>query len=193
MTTLLSVDVELLAQILEYVDDTSPNTTKSIALVNKYFHSIAKLVAHRRKKLAYATSNGKFRSPNLRQLLEDDSVLRGIRYLTVDSRPWTDQDQTRLHPGDHESTETASEEVEEHRWGDLGTLIGKLGNLKTLTWNLWEPIPKLVLDALHKHHTKAELRLNHWCRSRFDLDHKDAAEIALAKSPALTAIRAQVW
>lgn len=193
MATLATIDVELLAQILEYVDDTSPNTTKSVALINKYFHATSKLVAHRHKKLAYAAANGRFQSPDLTQLLEDDSVLRGIRHLTIDSRPWSDEDRAQTSSIDHEHTNPASEEIEVDRWTDLANLVERLGNLKTLTWNIWEPVPKLILDALHKHHTKAELRLNHWCRSKCDLDHKDADEIALAQSPALTGIRAQVW
>jgi hypothetical protein len=48
-----SLEVELLSAILEYVDEESPNTTKSASLVNKHLYASARRVRSRRQLLDF--------------------------------------------------------------------------------------------------------------------------------------------
>jgi len=185
-----SLDVELLATILEFVDDDSPKTTKSVALVNKYFNSVTKLVCHRKKVIFYA-SNHATTNQIIQQWLRDEDLLRGIRHLLVQQgRPRFTARAQQLHQSDGAIDDDSEVDSE---YGPLTTLIQKAGNLKILTWGCHKPVPLEVLKSLHQYHPKAELRVYNFTRSGATVDHNDAAEIALANSPALTVIRAHIW
>ncbi|KPI43037.1 uncharacterized protein AB675_1956 [Cyphellophora attinorum] len=173
MPGLESLEVELLSWIFELIDDTSPATLRSLALVNKYFNATTKLVAHRHKTLNYTPLNWKNDATEVQQWLQSEDILRGLRYLTVENVYTSDSD-----------------ENPEVKWRELALLIEKLGNVKLLVWNHGSMIPLPILNALHTHQKKAELQIYKFERNEQTADEHDPAELALAASPALTAIKA---
>jgi len=177
-TSLGSLDVELLAAVLEFIDDTSPWTTKSLALVNKRFNAVTTLVRHRYKKLTICDSE------TINTWLEDSQLLRGLRHLEVLG---PEPHQTRRQPN-------AGSDIELTPGCDLlALLIEKTGNLRSLSWSYKGALPLRVLNALHKYHPKAELKIFNFTREHENLDHTNPAEIALARSPSLTFLRAVIW
>lgn len=175
-TGLGNLEVELLAFVFELIDDTSPRTVQSLALVNKCFYATYRLIAHRHKTL-----NLKYRlledgRTELQQWLQSEDVLRGLRYLTIGLKH-------EVNPHDR----TVDQDT---KFNDLKSLIEKLANLKLLVWNHDSMIPVAILNALHKHHKHAELQIYNFHREDQCADENIESEIALARSPALTAIKA---
>ena len=199
--TLTTLDVELLIEILAYVDDTSPATTRSVSLVNKHLNATSKLVVHRHKSLLFV-------GPELKSPLDDwrgdPLVLHGVRRLTISEEdrvsfenagPLSSADIDLIYSGSIDRLSEKHQKLADnvHRiWDDLADFISQGSNLRTLTWNLQCPVPFAVLNALHLHQKKAKLTISNWCRARHDADHNDATEIALAHSSALTKIRAVI-
>lgn len=176
MPGLGSLDVELLSWIFELVDDSSPQTIRSLRFVSKYFFATTKLVAHRHKTLRFSRQWFQPDATEIEQWLKSDDILRGLRYLTIE---------LNHYPPDKERYEDR-----DSKWATLNTLLEKLGNLKLLVWNHPSMIPLPVLNALHTHQKKAELQIYKFEREEQTADENDPAEIALANSPALTAIKA---
>lgn len=85
-----SLDVELLNLIFGFLEE-SPSSIKSVAAVNRYFHAVSRLVAHRNKEVVFDYDHG-VANKNLQKWLDNDGVLRGVRHLTIkgrtDPRPW---------------------------------------------------------------------------------------------------------
>ena len=68
-----SLEVELLAIILELVDDTSPKTTRSVALVNRHLNATARVVGFRRQRLDFTDRRrAETDAPANPSLLEED-------------------------------------------------------------------------------------------------------------------------
>ena len=186
-TGLGSLEIELLSLILEFVVDNSPTSTKFLALVNNNFYSTTKLIGHRSKTIEYGADRGEAgQGTDLVPWFRDNDLLRGVRYITVESS------RSNRRGGHHDTEDQDREALEIAKYGDLITLITKLGNLRTLIWSYSDPMPVRVLEALHEHHKKADLRVT-WNRWDITTDHADPSESALAKSPALSSIRAQIW
>jgi hypothetical protein len=184
VSSLGTLEAELLALILEYVDDVSPNTTKNLSLVNKHLYSTAKLVSHRRKEVLYGYARGQPTTTDLKAWLEDEELLRSVRYLEIG----VDKGRQRVEVQDRDR-----ERLEDAKYRDLAAFISKLGNLKSLDWYHVDSIPLKIIDALHEHHKTAKLKIHNWARWDRASDHTDPAEIALSRSPALTSIRASIW
>lgn len=170
MARLDSLEVELLALIFEYVADSSSNSALNFALTSKIFYTSGKLVAHRYKTISL---NHDGTSEELQGWLQNEDVLRGLRHLEVRNARRTDSKVVSCP--------------------DLVTLIEKLSNLKTLTWSDTNMIPSQVLEALDKHQKTAKLGIFNFERADQVADANDPHEIALAHSPALTAIRTRIW
>ena len=197
-----TLDVELLIEILAYVDDTSPTTTRSVSLVNKHLNATSKLVVHRHKTLVFV---GPGLDSPLNDWRNDPLILHGIRRLTVSEKdgisfenagPLSQADIDRIYSGGVDSLPRRHQDLADDvqkTWDDLAGFICQTSNLRALTWNLGCPIPAVVLDALHLHQKRAWLTIKRWCRAKDSADHTDAAEITLAKSPALRSIRAAIW
>ena len=185
---------DCICDILELVDDASPQTTKnSIRFVNKEFYATTKITGHRRKTLRFPALG--FGSPqdnpspaqlDISSWLSNDDVLRGLHYLTISDGRYCDGLIRNDSPA-------AWPTVQEEKFDSLATLIAKLGNLKSLDWSYRGPVPLSVLGALHKHQPKAELRVYNFTRLENTTNHQDPAELALSKSPALTLVRASLW
>ena len=162
-----SLEVELLSAILEYVDEESPNTTKSVGRVNKHLYLVARSTRYRRQTIDITEAG------RLPKFLAEPEALRSIRYLTVIGGHGDSLEPSVLH--------------------SLAKLVRELANLRRLVWRYAGPIPLEVLDALHQFQPRATLQVYDWCRKSNNADHNDAAEIALAHSPALVSFQASIW
>ena len=180
MPDLESLEVEVLSWIFELVDDTAPATTKSLALVCRQFNLITKTVAHRHKTLDFVAGHHYGRTNELKAWLQNEDILRGLRHLTIESRGATIEESDEADEYDHP----------DDKWQELVSLIEKLANLKVLVWNHDCMLPLPVLNALHVHQKKAELQIYFFQREIQEADENVPAEVALSRSPALTAIRA---
>ena len=165
-----TLEVELLLAILEYVNEESPQTTRSASLVNKRFYAIARRTRYRRQTLQ-VTEAGRSR---ISELTAQPEALRSIRHLTVE--------------GDPHTKAIGLDEIQ-----SLTKFVQVLTNLRSLVWRDAGPIPLEVLDALHQYHPRATLKVYNWSRGVDDADHNDPAEIALAHSPALVGLQASIW
>jgi hypothetical protein len=171
-----SLEVELLSAILEYVDDESPNTTKSVSLVNKHLHATARRIRFRRQTLDLSNP-GKVRSRLSVWLVEPDAI-RCIRHLTI-------VDNVHSNPlGLPELQST---------YAFLAWLIRDLASLRGIVWRCASQIPLNILDAIHQCQPRAALKVYNWCREADGADHTDPAELALAHSSALTCLQASIW
>ncbi len=182
---------DCISSILEYVDDVSPQTTKSsIRFVNKEFYATTKIIGHRRKVLRFPPLGYCcHHDPDPADLdisawLTHDDVLRGLRYLTIATAPLSEQ---------MNNAKDESRQQEQRKFGNLISFITKLGNLKLLNWSYRGPIPLGIVEALHKYHPKAELQVYFFGRHDATADHQDPAELALANSPNLSTIKASLW
>ena len=140
---LSSLEMELLAQVIEFVDDSSPHTTKSAALVSKKFNDATRLVGHRRKILVL---NGLVSTqPDARSLvskwLADPSILSGMRHLRIIDG---DIDDYAYQVIDRERIKT---HVESQSLAII-ELLSNTGKLKSLTWDSESCIGVKVLEAL---------------------------------------------
>ena len=168
--TLGSLEVELLSTILEYVDEVSPKTTKSVSLTNKHLYSVARWARCRRQTINITKAG----HPSA--ILAEPEALRSIRHLTIAG-----------HNGYSDPPELP--EV----LHSIAKLVQNLSNLKCMVWRYAVPIPIEILDALHEYQPKAALKVYNWCRKLDDADHNDPAETALAHSPALVTLQASIW
>jgi len=71
----------------------------------------------------------------------------------------------------------------------FNTVVSRIQNLKSLTWNAG-PIPHSLLETLHNCHPKAVLKIFKFERFDNSLDHLDDSEVALSTYPTLTHLRA---
>jgi len=111
--------------------------------------------------------------------LSDPAIVAGLRHLEI-----TDQ---RSSPN---SKPTHSHGRPFSRLQPITRLITSLANLKTLIWSTHQHINGDILDALHTHHPKAQLKIYHYNRMRpGEADHTNQDEIALSKSPALVVLK----
>ena len=184
-TSLDSLSIELLTHIFEFVVDSSPDTAKSIAAINHYSRSASKLVIHRYKEVYFSYDHGSANT-SLQQWLDDSDILQGLRYLTVGGSLYQDDSNN-----DNVDVETLNDV--EYKWSALTRLIERLGNLKALTWQYPGHVPLSIIRTLEKHQRSAELKVFDWQRNKATADHNDEDELALANSPALTAITANIW
>jgi hypothetical protein len=171
-----SLEVELLSAILEYVDDESPNTSKSVSLVNKHLYATVRRVRFRHQVLDFAQP-GKATS-RLSALLAEPEALRSIRRLTIAGHVHSNPSELLAIRSAHES---------------LTKLIRELANLRSLVWGDAGPIPLDVLDAIHQCQPKTALTIYN-CSG--EANHKglnDPAGLALTHSPALKHFQAIVW
>jgi hypothetical protein len=172
-----SLEVELLSAILEYVDEESPRTTKSVSLVNKHLSVTARRVRFRRQILDL-TDPGKAQC-RLSAYLAEPEALRSIRHLTAVGHKHSDlPDELSLIESTYES---------------LARLVRDLANLRSLIWRYASPIPLVVLDAIHQYQPRASLKIYNWSREADNADQNDPVELALANSPALTCFQASIW
>jgi hypothetical protein len=209
MATINSLSSGLLEQIFDYVardsdkfkysklssmseifDTRSP--TRALLLVNKAFYWTARRLQNRHKHLIIRQEAGDEDTQKTIQLISallnvpsQADVLGSIRALTITCglwRPARGVDATEIH----------ADPKYEHNIDQVASLIAKIPRLDTLNFKGNVPFPLSLLRALEKHQPKCNLHIHDWYRPRADTDHKDPGEIALAHSPNLRSIVAEV-
>jgi hypothetical protein len=173
------LDPEILASIIEYVDDTSPRTTKCIALTNKYLNSVTKLILRRHPTfhLTGIESLQKLSENTFEPWSRDGALLGNIRSITVGSNG------KGFSPNDGQYHPDLS-------WKSFANLISKIGKLRCLIWNFHEVIPISVLQALETHQKQATLQMFNYSPPQ-ETEPTDITR-ALSRSSALTHLRAVI-
>ncbi|KAL2436280.1 hypothetical protein ABEF95_007561 [Exophiala dermatitidis] len=151
-TTILDLEIEVLATILEHVCDTSPRTGPALARVNKQFNNAVQLVRHRHTTLYWDHEAGCFvtRARLPPSSWKTDDFLRGVRHLTITRR--------RACP--------RSEFYQS--MGQLSKLICQIGNLQTLTWDCYFPPLASIVQTLEERHPKAHFHVRRVTPSECD-------------------------
>jgi hypothetical protein len=210
MAIINSLSPELLEQIFEYVAAASDkfrylqlsstseifdtrSTVQPLLLVNKSFYASAQRLHNRHKHLIVRDEDGdgdtqktlQFMSEVLHDPLKRDA-LNSIHDLTITcqlyrGRGW-------MGPG-----ESATGSASEQYMDQMATIISRIPKLRNLTFQGDHPISLSLLRVLEEHHPQCHLHIRDWRRKSADLDHNDVAEIALAHSPNLRTITAELW
>ncbi|KAL2410473.1 hypothetical protein ABEF95_000512 [Exophiala dermatitidis] len=157
-TTILDLEIEVLATILEHVCDTSPRTGPALARVNKQFNNAVQLVRHRHTTLYWEHEAGCFVTPETiywdleaerfvtparlpPTSWKTDDFLRGVRHLTIR--------QCDIH----------NRSVVFPFMGQLSELICQIGNLQTLTWDCISPPLASLVQTLEERHPRAHFHV----------------------------------
>ena len=182
-------------------------TFASLALVSKAFHECTRRYRGRSQIFYFERSNTKRKQirrkvpqgpnhyqltrKNIKTLLEapaEKSLLSNIRHITIGS---DSKLETELKNGYHCQPQKWTKDPA--KWIELIELITKISKLDSLTFRAFEPIPLGLIEALEKHHPRAELHVENWTRLSHDQDHTEPSEIALATSRNLVFIHADIW
>lgn len=167
-----------MTDITRKVNDSSPRTICSVALVNKYFQSSVQAIRNRQRTLLLTPH---FYDEGLDQpqyaWTHDVMVLTNLRHLTINEG-------RKMRITDLQPYDTWVQSL-----SPVCDLVSRINNLKSLTWNIG-PLPKAVLDILTKQHPNAELRIFNYRRKDPDISHLTADETALLEFNRLTNLRA---
>ena len=150
--------------------------------MNKQFYATAQLVAHRRKTITYNVKTLQETQNQIQTWLQNPFVLRNIRHLTLRASIGRNLSPTSgPFPKRVNITQI---------WTPVVELVTKAARLVKVNFDFPSAeFPLALLQALQTYHPKVGLYLWNYYRSPL-LDHKDAAEQALAVSPILRGIRA---
>ncbi|KIW97729.1 uncharacterized protein Z519_01313 [Cladophialophora bantiana CBS 173.52] len=127
---ILSLEAEVLANILEYVDDESPHTTAAVTQTCKHLNYVVKLVRYRRLTIHWDQKLGLWVDWAGRKQAEWETpeLLQGLRQLTV-------RGGARLVLRPEQYSETAVEETYANI-NRLNTVVRNVSHLKTLVWQV---------------------------------------------------------
>lgn len=168
------LEPEVLAQILEFVSDTSPRSLEAVASTNKYLRSVTKLIAERHVVLEHDYLGVII--DRTKELLNDKQSLANIRTITLNE--WAEINSKRMNYFNQDCVEP------------LVQLITRIGRLQALDWNLDQNIPIEIIRALETHQKHATLRMFNWTPPS---DREPHAEVvALSQCPLLTHLRAVI-
>lgn len=157
-------------------------------LVNRHFYATAQLVAHRRKTVKYSRDNIEATQKQIQKWLEDPLMLRSIREINVLGPRYP-----RSSPGhDAISDEDAATKMTA-MWAPLVQLVKKASRIAKVEFGYGGAVfPYELLQALETYHPHVKLCIWEYHRDP-EMDHTDAAEQALSRSPILRTIRASIW
>lgn len=179
--TILSLEVETLANIFEYVDDESPRTTRTVTRVCKSFHFAVQLVLHRHKILEWDSKNSNWVLSQARvsgsgqttDVWKTPDSLRGLRHLTIRRREESPDSDFLVNPDVYVRP--------------LQSILADTSSLKTLNWDIGLLPPVEVVKTLQQYHPKAELKISRRV-SNIPNNATSLEQVqALADSPCLTA------
>lgn len=167
-TSIVDLEIEVLANIFAYVDDESPRTTPSIAQVNQYFNDAVQLVRYRHQTLRWSTDLRTFVNPHGRRPKDRNSAvaLRGLRHLTISKG--------------HERGQGPLMRAQ------LRDLLRQTSNLKSLIWNDGHLPPNEVLRLLEAQYPRCQLKVYHYAKRGSNYQSTTPDEVALASSQCLT-------
>lgn len=144
--------------------------------MNRYLNAAAKAISYRNIVIKVKRSDDlSTHEETINKLLDNEIALRTINHLTLTAS------NICFHVGPQDQAS--------HLCQLLVDLIKRVGKLHTLTWSLKFTFPPEVLQALESHQTTARLRIFDFERVDGTLDHLDAVETALSKTPLLTHFR----
>ena len=133
---ILDLEIEVLASILEFVDDESPRTTAAVAEVCKHFQYALELVKYRRLTVKWDLHEQSWvdRKGRPQQEWETVDLLRGLRHLTVCRGCLPEIIVDEL---DTEAEEPpVSTTIDTSPFGRLESVLRNASNLKTLVWKV---------------------------------------------------------
>ncbi|KEF60871.1 uncharacterized protein A1O9_02433, partial [Exophiala aquamarina CBS 119918] len=157
---IVDLEPEIIAEILEYVNDESPGTIPALSVVSNYFYHAVKLVKYRRatvnwsdKHVSWIVSDRKYilQRPNQASTFnldqagvhcKDSEFLQRVRHLTIGP------------------SETRSKKNQSVADDELVEILTKASNIKALTWKPTFSPSAGAVEALEKYHPKAELRIS---------------------------------
>jgi hypothetical protein len=179
--------------------------------VNKRFHAIAQLVAHRRQTIYYEHGTIERTHRQIQSWLDNPVLLRNIRQLTLtgklrsidvipdDGDPdEADPDDADVYDADVYDGDLDDDDLDDGIdltpvWAQLVELVTKAARLSRVNVELdIVGFPLVLLQALETYHPQVKLCIWNYHRHS-ELDHTDAVEQALTASPILHAIKANIW
>ncbi|GAB7358158.1 hypothetical protein MBLNU230_g0313t2 [Neophaeotheca triangularis] len=183
-----TLEPEVLAHILSYLQDSSPHSFGNAAVSCQYLFAVARdLVANHHKfiDLDECTTFKNFTelTAKIDAWAEDGAVRRNMRILTV-------KGESKWMEGSVTNNETPIDMLDQN----IMKLLSKAGNVQLLIWRTRGSPSEQLLKTLHLHHASAHLRV-------LDFDWENVASNgteatprleALANSPALTQLRCQI-
>lgn len=189
---IVDLEPEIIAEILEYVNDESPRTIPALSVVSSYFYSAVKLVKYRRatinwsdEHVSWIVSDKKYvpKRPNQSPTFKlgqasvhckDPEFLQRVRHLTIGP------------------SETRSKKNQSVADDELVDILSKASNIKVLTWRPTLSPSAGTIETLEKYHPKAELRISRITipQSSYNCDPEriPLAAAALLKSTSLRSL-----
>ncbi|KIW23642.1 uncharacterized protein PV07_11826 [Cladophialophora immunda] len=179
-SNLLSLEAEVLANVLEYVDSESPRTTAAVAQTCKYLNYVAKLVRYRHITVRWDAGLQAWvdNSGRNQEEWETPELLQGLRQLTVCSG---DLPTLLFSPG-HDDSPTAPEHCKS--FNRLETVLRNASNLKTLVWKVGYLPTEVLVETLQTHQPNAKMDIFR-ARRLTNADRPLASEKVLAAATCL--------
>ena len=164
---ILDLEIEVLTNILEFVDDESPRSTGLVAQVCKHFNLTVQLIQYRRltvhweqARQSWVNSKGQPQKD-----WETPDLLRGLRHLTVCKgdlptviNDISDEDDNN-DGSDEDETLPFSTTIDTAPFHHLETVLCNASNLRTLLWKVGYLPPHEVTETLEAHQPKAQLNI----------------------------------
>ncbi|OAP63129.1 hypothetical protein AYL99_02356 [Fonsecaea erecta] len=152
-SNLLSLEAEVLAHVLTYVDDESPRTTAAVARTCQYLHYVARLVRYRRATIHWDNGLQSWVNPFGRPQKEWETpeFLQGLRELTVckiEPPPVVDGPPVHASPTSRELCDS---------FNQLESVLRNASNLKTLVWKVGYLPSEIIVETLQAHQPNARL------------------------------------
>jgi len=161
------LEPEIIAEILEYVNDESPATIHALSIVNSYFNSAVKLVKYRRatinwsgERASWVISDKKraFKRSSMSSISKQVDNGHGLAQPGMSCKmPGFLQRVRHLTIGQGETRFTKNQSVADD---ELVDILSKASNIKVLTWKPAISPSAGTLETLEKYHPKAELRIS---------------------------------
>ncbi|KAL1740818.1 A-alpha X1 [Schizophyllum fasciatum] len=185
--TLDKLSRDVLAAIMEIVYASSPHSITAILSCNSTLYKVARPFMIRDCTLRLDLEQLPKTHRRIAAWLEDPSlswVLPAMRSVTLRADAPVSVGPKRNF--------TKEELLKETAWDPFIALLSKLTNLVDVTFDCPVPIPPRLLRALEQYHPDVHLHILNWARLAPSTLADDPSEVALAESPLLRTIHANV-
>ncbi|KAL1744997.1 hypothetical protein HDZ31DRAFT_37347 [Schizophyllum fasciatum] len=181
------IDEDVLGIIFEMVHQASPRSILAIMLCNKRLHMVARPFSVRHLLLDMHSYRRAETQCRILRLLEDDSSWARAAIRTITAR-------ATLHGATvMRSALIASWLAQPSEWVQLVSLLSLLPKLVDFIFDCPSPMPLCLISALQELQPQASLHVRHWTRESPDIPFDYPPELALAESPQLRTLDADVW
>ncbi|KIW83993.1 hypothetical protein Z517_03239 [Fonsecaea pedrosoi CBS 271.37] len=152
-TNILSLEAEVLAHVLEYVDNESPRTMAAVARTCKYFNFVTQLVRYRHITVHWDCERESWvdMAGRKQEEWETPELLQGLRHLTA-CKGDLPALILELGNGDLPGARNLCEKLDR-----LQSVLRNASNLKTLTWKTSYLPTKGIVETLQAHQPKVKL------------------------------------